>query len=194
KSIAKNIRRHVNHRSGVEHGVDAALAVIPHHQAAELQPGIDKVVFRMAPHFDRIKCILQVGGVRVSPQITPFPDHRTSQKSVMCLVAEREEHGIAYFATDLAVWSNRCVAPHFSSHIDMRAFTKSKCSADNRSLVNDAVLTQVYRSVFCIDDRRSCGHPLLDKQIFFSINDGVSVSKSERLSAGGEKFKVRLDL
>ena len=122
--------------SSVEHGVDAAFAVVAHQHTAKLQTAVDVSFCTLIPqpHFTVIA--FEVAGVGVSTEVAPFTNDGISQESVVAFVAVPEECTIRHFTADAAIRTDGRGTIYACSHFYDRCLANSKWTADVRSLLN----------------------------------------------------------
>jgi len=99
KSRSKHIAGYADHRSGIEHGVDACLAVVTHDQANELLAAFVKSTAAVIPDLDIVVVVLQVARIGVCAQIAPFSNGGIAQEAIVAFVRIRLENDIGNFAT-----------------------------------------------------------------------------------------------
>ena len=92
--------------SGVEHGVDAAFAVVAHQHATKLQSAVDigGCCFIPQTHFAVIA--FEVAGIGVGAEVAPFADEGVAQKSIVSFVTVSQEGTIRHFTSDAAIRTN----------------------------------------------------------------------------------------
>ena len=88
---------------GVDHAVDADLAVVAHEEAAELQTRALKALAGIVPQLDFAIVVLEVAGGCASADVTPLADDGITEESVVRLIAVADKDGVLNFATDLAM-------------------------------------------------------------------------------------------
>ena len=74
-AITKYVCSHTDDSTCIKHSVDAALAMVSHHQAAKLEPSIGKPSFGIIPEFNGRIVVLEVGGICISTKVAPFSNH-----------------------------------------------------------------------------------------------------------------------
>src|SRR5690606_1609884 len=82
-AAAKDNRKCISNGRGIEHGIDATLCVISHHQPAELQSCLYKPAFRMIPDFHRVVIVLHIRRIRIGAKVTPFTEYRVTHEAVV---------------------------------------------------------------------------------------------------------------
>ena len=116
--------------SSIEHGVDAAFAVVAHQHATKLQSAIDvgRCCFIPQPHFAVIA--FEVAGIGVGAEVAPFADNGVAQKSVVAFVAVSQESTIRHFTSNAAVRTYARWTVDARSHFDHGRFTYSEWTTD----------------------------------------------------------------
>ena len=97
------IPKHPKAISGIEHGVDACLAVVTHDQANELLAAFVKSTAAVIPDLHIVVVVLQVARIGVSAQIAPFSNGGIAQEAIVAFVRIRLENNIGYFTTGHAI-------------------------------------------------------------------------------------------
>ena len=122
--------------SGVEHGVDAAFAVVAHQHATKLQSAIDFGACRFIPQPHFAVIAFEVAGIGVGAEVAPFADDGVAQKSVVAFVAVSQESTIGHFTSNAAVRTDARWTINPCSHFDHGRFTYSEWTTDVRPFLD----------------------------------------------------------
>ena len=136
KSASEDVAASSDDSSRVEHGVDAAFAVVAHQHATKLQSAIyvGGCRFIPQPHFAVIA--FEVAGIGVGAEVAPFADHGIAQKSIVSLVAVSQEGTIRYFTADAAIRTDGRWTVNTRSHFDDGCLTNSEWTTDVRPFLD----------------------------------------------------------
>lgn len=72
----EDIGRYTNHSSCIEHGIDAAFAVVAHKEATKLQTSFLKTLGLVIPQFHNLVIVFQIAVVGIGTKIAPFTQNR----------------------------------------------------------------------------------------------------------------------
>ena len=73
ESAVVNVAANAHHGSRIEHGVDAAFAVVAHDEPAKLKSAVDQTSLGMIVDLDLAICVLEVAGVEGSTSSDSHP-------------------------------------------------------------------------------------------------------------------------
>ena len=136
KSASEDVAAGSDDGSRVEHGVDAAFAVVAHQHATKLQSAIDVGGCRFVPETHITVIALEIAGIGVGAEVAPFANDGISQESVVAFVAVPEECTIRDFTANAAIRTNGCWTVNACAHFDDRCLTDSEWTANVRSFLN----------------------------------------------------------
>ncbi len=130
KSAVVNVAANAHHGSRIEHGVDAAFAVVAHDEPAKLKSAVDQTSLGMIVDLDLAIGVLEVAGVGVSAQVAPTADDGVAHKTIMSFVGESEEDAIGHFSADFAVGTDNGGAIDLRAHFDGGMFPEDEWASD----------------------------------------------------------------
>ena len=116
--------------SSIEHGVDAAFAVVTHQHATKLQSAIDVGGCCFIPHPHSAVIAFEVAGIGVGAEVAPFADDGVAQKSIVSFVTVSQEGTIRHFTANAAVRTDGRWAINPCSHFDDRCLSNSEWTTD----------------------------------------------------------------
>lgn len=130
KSAPEDVAAGSDDGSRVEHGVDAAFAVVAHQHATKLQSAIDFAACRFIPQPHFAVIAFEVAGIGVGAEVAPFADHGVTQKSIVSFVAVSQEGTIRHFTANAAIRTNGRWTINPCSHFDDRCLSNSEWTTD----------------------------------------------------------------
>ena len=122
---AVNVAASTDNGSSVEHGVDAAFAVVAHQHAAKLQATVDVRSCSFIPQAHFTVIAFEVAGVGVGTEVAPFANDGIPQESVVAFVAVPEESTIRHFTANAAVRTDGRWTVNACSHFNDRCLADS---------------------------------------------------------------------
>ena len=136
KSASEDVAASSYDSSRVEHGVDAAFAVVAHQHATKLQSAIDVGGCRFIPQPHFAVIAFEVAGIGVGAEVAPFADDGVAQKPIVSFVAVSQEGTIRHFTANAAIRTNGRWTINPCSHFDDRCLSNSEWTTDVRPFLN----------------------------------------------------------
>ena len=123
KSTSKNIGTHPYYCSSIKHRIDTTFTVITHQKPTKLQSCFGKIFGLIIPKTHLRIVVFKVRSVCICTQITPFTNHRITQKSIMSFITIAKKYSIIDLTPNFGIWANGGWAINFCSHFKHRIFT-----------------------------------------------------------------------
>lgn len=129
--------------SGVEHGVNAGLAVVAHDESAELEVGAEEAVGGIVPEAYEVVGVLEIGGHASGSEVAPAADDGIAEETVVRLVGVAVNDGIVQLAADFAPGSDGGVGVDFGAHVDGGVVADGDGSAEHGAFHDGGVAAYI---------------------------------------------------
>lgn len=171
KASSMNVDAYPKHCAGVNHAVNASLAMVAHEKSAKLPPGFEEALCRIIPDTDFSIVVLQIGGRGATTNVAPLANDGIANVAVVSLVAEAEHHGIFDFATNFAERAKGGGAIDFGTHADLGVVARGKWRTNARTLHDFNVFAYVNRAGIDIDARTLNVGSRLNKNLGLAVGE-----------------------
>lgn len=129
--------------SGVEHGVNAGLAMVAHDESAELEVGAEEAVGGIVPETYEVVGVLEIGGHASGSEVAPAADDGIAEETVVRLVGVAVNDGIVQLAADFAPGSDGGVGVDFGAHVDGGVVADGDGSAEHGAFHDGGVAAYI---------------------------------------------------
>ena len=178
------------HGGGVDHAVDANLAVVAHEQAAELESRALKALAGVVPEFDFAVVVLEVAGRGAAADVAPLADDGVAQESLVGLVAVPDEDGVLDLAADFAMRPERCRTVDLGADAHLGVMASGKAATDAGTLHHLDVGTDVDGTLVGVEHGALDIGSRLDEDAGGVADDGVGRRQRLGLASGGDALKI----
>lgn len=175
---------------GIEHGVDAGLAVIAHDESAELEVGAEEAVGGIVPEAYEVVGVLEVGGHTSGAEIAPAANDGIAEETVVSLVGVAVDDDVVQLAADLAPGPDGGVGVDFGTHVDGGVVADGDGSAEHGAFHDGGVAAYVDRSGGGVEDAALHPGSLFEENAVAGADNHNGVAQRLRGAAGGEAGEV----
>lgn len=185
-----DVDAHAEDGGGVDHAVDADLAMVAHKQAAELQSGALKALAGIVPEFDLAIVVLEVAGRGAAADVAPLADDGIAEKALVGLVAVADKDGVLDLAADLAVRTQGGGAVDLGSDAHLGVVASGKAAADAGAFHHLDARADVDGTLVGVEHGALDVGIGLDKDAGGVADDGIARRQGLGFTTSGEALKV----